>query len=41
MDLRVSHFHVAKAKAVQEYGYFEDKNFPIRQKMEDSTSPQT
>ena len=38
MEPRVAEVHVTKAKSVEEYAYFEDKNFPTRKTMEDSTS---
>ena len=40
MDPRVSELHITNSKCVKEYAYCEDKNFPTRKNMEDST-PQT
>ena len=37
MDPRVSQLHIVEAKSVVEYAYHEDKNFPTRKSMEDST----
>lgn len=35
MELRESQKHVTNASCVSEFGYFEDKNYPTRQAMED------
>lgn len=35
MQLRESQKHVTNASCVSEFGYFEDKNYPTRQTMED------
>lgn len=41
MDPRVSELHITNSKCVKEYAYFEDKNFPTRKNMEDSTPSPT
>ena len=38
MEIRESQKHVTNASCVSEYGYYEDKNYPTRQAMEDRKS---
>lgn len=38
MSIRVSHSHIKNTSSVKEYSYAENKNFPTRQYMEDSSS---
>jgi serine/threonine protein phosphatase PrpC len=36
MEPRLTNLHITDSKSIAEYGYHEDKNFPVRKSMEDS-----